>query len=83
MQSDGVAMYVHRGNDLAIRWPQLQQHGLTRFNHHLYIDLKFVHDMRAKRYAVLLMLDLGTNKHDCMMVKIRRSDYVAGKFMRH
>ena len=53
------------------------------FNQHLHIDLKFVHDVRGKRYAVLSMLDLGTVKHDCVMVKTRRSDYIAGKFMRH
>ncbi len=29
------------------------------------------------------MLDLGTVKHGCVMIKTRRSDYVAGKFMRH
>ena len=34
------------------------------FNIHLHIDLKFVHDVRDKRYAVLSMLDLGTIKHD-------------------
>ena len=53
------------------------------FNQHLHIDLKFVHDVRDKRYAVLSMLDLGTIKHDAVMIKTRRSDYVAGKFMRH
>ena len=53
------------------------------FNIHLHIDLKFVHDVRDKRYAVLSVLDLGTIKHDAVMIKTRRSDYVAGKFMRH
>lgn len=53
------------------------------FNIHLHIDLKFVHDVRDKRYAVLSILDLGTIKHDAVMIKTRRSDYVAGKFMRH
>ena len=43
----------------------------------------FVHDVRDKRYAVMSMLCLGTLKHDCVMVKTRRSDYIAQKFFRH
>ena len=53
------------------------------FNHHIHLDLKFVHDVRDKRYAVMSMLCLGTLKHDCVMVKTRRSDYIAQKFFRH
>ena len=53
------------------------------FNHHIHVDLKFVHDTRDKRYAVLSMICLGTLKHDCVMIKTRRSDYIAQKFFRH
>ena len=53
------------------------------FNHHIHIDLKFVHDIREKRYAVLSMICLGTVKHHCVLIKTRRSDYVAQKFFRH
>lgn len=53
------------------------------FNHHIHIDLKFIHDVRGKRYAVLSMICLGTVKHDCVLIKTRRSDYVAHKFLRH
>ena len=52
------------------------------FNIHIHVDVKFVLDSRAKKYAALSVLDLGTAKHDACMLKTRRSDYVASKFLR-
>lgn len=52
------------------------------FNIHVHVDVKFVLDSRAKKYAALSVLDLGTAKHDACMLKTRRSDYVASKFLR-
>ena len=53
------------------------------FNVHLHIDLKYLYDSRKKKYVCLSILDLGTVKHDAVMLKNRRSDYIAGKFLRH
>ena len=52
------------------------------FNIHVHVDVKFVLDSRAKKYAALSVLDLGTAKHDACMLKTRRSDYVASIFLR-
>ncbi|CAK9081299.1 unnamed protein product [Durusdinium trenchii] len=52
------------------------------FNKTLHIDVKYLWDARGKRYAALSILDLGTCKHDAHMIKTRRSDYVASKFLR-
>lgn len=52
------------------------------FNIHIHIDIKYVLDVRGKKYAALSMLDLGTAKHDACLLKTRRSDYVASKFLR-
>ena len=52
------------------------------FNIHIHIDIKFILDVRGKKYAALSMLDLGTAKHDACLIKTRRSDYVASKFLR-
>ena len=53
------------------------------FNVHLHLDLKYLYDSRKKKYVCLSILDLGTIKHDAIMLKNRRSDYVAEKFLRH
>ena len=50
------------------------------FNVHLHLDLKYLYDSRKKKYVCLSILDLGTIKHDAIMLKNRRSDYVAEKF---
>lgn len=60
--------------------PSVRPYG---FNKHLHIDVKYVYDNRRKKYACLSILDLGTLKHDAVMIKTRRSDYVAKKFYRH
>ena len=52
------------------------------FNIHIHIDIKFIMDVRGKKYAALSMFDLGTAKHDACLLKTRRSDYVASKFLR-
>ena len=53
------------------------------FNKVLHIDLKYLYDVRKKKYACLSILDLGTVKHQATMIKTRRSDYVATKFLKH
>ena len=60
--------------------PSVRPYG---FNLHLHIDIKYVYDARRKRYACLSMLDLGTVKHDAVMIKTKQSQYVAHKFFRH
>ena len=60
--------------------PSVRPYG---FNVHIHIDIKYVYDARRKRYACLSMVDLGTVKHDAVMVKTKQSQYVARKFFRH
>lgn len=69
----------------APRHPQAAAPGVRPygFGKHIHIDIKYVYDVRKKKYACLSMLDLGTMKHDAVMVKTRRSDYIARKFFRH
>ena len=52
------------------------------FNKTLHMDVKYLWDCRGKKYAALSVLDLGTCKHDAHLIKTRRSDYVASKFLR-
>ncbi len=47
------------------------------------MDLKYLYDVRKKKYACLSILDLGTVKHQAVMIKTRRSDYVAAKSLKH
>ena len=60
--------------------PSLRPYG---FNKRVHIDIKFVYDSEDRKYACLSMIDLGTCYHATCMLKTRRSDYVAGKFLRH
>ena len=60
--------------------PSVRPYG---FNIHIHIDIKYIYDSRKKKYACLSMLDIGTVKHDAVMLKSKRSDYVAQKFFRH
>ena len=52
------------------------------FNQQLHVDVKFLLDSRGKKYPSLSIVDLGTLKHDCHLLKTRRSDYVAKKFLK-
>ena len=69
----------------APKHPQVAAPGVRPygFNKHIHIDIKYVYDSRKKKYACLSMLDIGTMKHDAVMVKTRQSAYVAKKFYRH
>lgn len=60
--------------------PSVRPYG---FNKALHIDVKYVLDIRKKKYACLSILDLGTVKHDAVMLKSKKSSYVARKFFRH
>ena len=60
--------------------PSVRPYG---FNKHLHIDIKYVLDHNRKKYGCLSMLDLGTCKHDAVMIKSKKSSYVARKFFRH
>ena len=53
------------------------------FNRHVHVDIKFAHDVRGRRYCCMSVLDLGTAFHQGAMLKTRRSDYVAKKFLMH
>ena len=59
--------------------PSLRPYG---FNKRVHIDIKFVHDSRERKYAMLSVIDLGTVYHAACLLKTRRSDYVASKFHR-
>ena len=60
--------------------PTLRPYG---FNRKIHIDIKFVFDSRGRKYPCLSAVDLGTTYHMAVLLKTRRSDYVAGKFLRH
>ena len=60
--------------------PSVRPYG---FNQHIHVDIKYVYDIRKKKYACLSILDLGTVKHDAVMLKSKQSTYVAQKFFRH
>ena len=53
------------------------------FNRHIHIDIKFAHDVRGRKYCCMSILDLGTAFHQGAMLKTRRSDYCAKKFLMH
>ena len=52
------------------------------FNRKIHVDIKFVFDSRGAKYPALSVVDLGTVYHAACMLKTRRSDYVASKFLR-
>ena len=52
------------------------------FNLHVHVDVRYLLDARGKKYPVLSIVDVGTLKHDCHLIKTRRSDYTAKKFFR-
>ena len=60
--------------------PAVRPYGFGKL---LHVDLKYLYDVRKKKYACLSSLDLGTVKHQAVMIKTRRSDYVAAKFLKH
>ena len=60
--------------------PTLRPYG---FNRKIHIDIKFVFDSRGRKYPCLSAVDLGTRYHMAVLLKTRRSDYVAQKFLRH
>eukprot|EP00435_Cladocopium_sp_Y103_P016026 s641_g4.t1 len=53
------------------------------FNHTLHVDLKYLWDCREKKYVCMSVLCLGTGLHQAQLLKTRRSDYVASKFLKH
>ena len=53
------------------------------FNRHVHIDIKFTYDVRGRKYCCMSILDLGTVFHQAAMLKTRRSDYCAKKFLMH
>ena len=53
------------------------------FNQQHQVDLKYIRDARGKKYVFLSMLDVGTAYHQAVMLKTRRSEYVASKWFRH
>ena len=53
------------------------------FNHTLHVDLKYLWDVREKKYVCMSILCLGTGMHQATLLKTRRSDYVASKFLKH
>lgn len=53
------------------------------FNKAHQVDLKYIKDMRGKRYVFLSMLGVGTLYHQAVMLKTRQSAYVASKWQRH
>eukprot|EP00435_Cladocopium_sp_Y103_P057834 s201_g20.t1 len=60
--------------------PTLRPYG---FNRQLHLDIKFVFDSRDRKYPCLSIVDLGTAFHGTCLLKTRRSDYVARKFLQH
>ena len=60
--------------------PTLRPYG---FNRKIHIDIKFVFDSRGRKYPCLSAVDLGAMYHMAVLLKTRRSDYVAQKFLRH
>jgi hypothetical protein len=46
------------------------------------VDVKYLLDARGKKYPALSIVDVGTLKHDCHLLKTRRSDYTARKFFK-
>ena len=52
------------------------------FNLHVHVDVKYLLDARGKKYPALSIVDVGTLKHDCHLLKTRRSDYTARKFFK-
>ena len=53
------------------------------FNRVLRIDIKYLFDIQGRKYPCLSIVDLGTVYHAGCMLKTRRSDYVARKFLVH
>jgi len=53
------------------------------FNHTLYLDLKFVQDVKAQTYAALSIIDSGTIFHRAVLLKSKTPRLVARKLMRH
>ncbi|CAK9114738.1 unnamed protein product [Durusdinium trenchii] len=53
------------------------------FNRVLHIDIKYLFDTQGRKYPCLSIVDLGTVYHAGCMLKTRRSDYVARKFLVH
>ena len=53
------------------------------FNHTLHVDLKYLWDVREKKYVCMSILCLGTGMHQATLLKTRRSDYVASRFLKH
>ena len=60
--------------------PGLRPYG---FNKEHQVDLKYVKDCRGKKYVFLSMIDVGTVYHHGVMLKTRRSEYVASKWLKH
>ena len=52
------------------------------FNLHVHVDVKYLLDARGKKYPALSIVDVGTPKHDCHLLKTRRSEYTAKKFLK-
>ena len=53
------------------------------FNQQHQVDLKYVRDSRGRKYVFLSMLDVGTAFHQGVLLKTRRAEYVASKWLRH
>ena len=53
------------------------------FNKQHQVDLKYCKDHRGKKYVFLSMIDVGTSYHQAVMLKTRKSEYVASKWHRH
>ena len=59
--------------------PGLRPYG---FNKHHQVDLKYCRDHRGKKYVFLSMIDVGTGYHHGVMLKTRKSEYVATKWLK-
>jgi len=53
------------------------------FNHTVYIDLKFMHDVKSKAHAALSIVDAGTIFHRAVLLRTKSPKYVARKLVRH
>jgi hypothetical protein len=53
------------------------------FNHTVYMDLKFVQDIKGKVHAAVSIVCAGTAYHRAAVIKSKSPRYVARKVMRH